>query len=96
MKEFASDPEFKQHMKQIAGIVQKIAKNMGHVSQERRDRIIEAGELDEKAVLSDAINFLSERLNAEIVVCDEEDKKCYDPRRRATSAMPGRPAIYVE
>jgi leucyl-tRNA synthetase len=96
MKEFASDPEFKQHMKQIAGMVQKIEKNMGHVSQERRDRVIEAGELDEKAVLSDAINFLSERLNAEIVVCDEEDKKCYDPKRRATSAMPGRPAIYVE
>lgn len=96
MKEFAANSELKQRMKEAAGLVQKTVKDIGRVPQEKKECIIKAGELDEKAVLSDAVEFLSERLNAEVIVCSEEDKKCYDPKHRAASAVPLRPAIYVE
>jgi leucyl-tRNA synthetase len=96
MKEFSASEELKTHMKDIAKLVPKMAKEVGYMAEDRKARITKTEPLNEKQALEEAIGFLSERFNAEVTIFDENDKQCYDPKQRASVAMPGRPAIYVE
>jgi leucyl-tRNA synthetase len=96
MREFASAPDLKPHMKDVAGIVPRILKNLTKVSGERKINMQKIGAVDEKAILQDAVGFLRERFNAEVSVYGENDKERYDPKHRSVMAMPYQPAIYVE
>jgi len=96
MREFASAPDLKPHMKDVASIVPRILKNLTKVSGERKVNMQKIGAADEKAILQDAVGFLRERFNAEVSVYSENDEERYDPKRRSVMAMPYQPAIYVE
>jgi hypothetical protein len=52
--------------------------------------------VNEKEVIAEALGFLKERFNAEIEVYREDDTERYDPKNRASFAMPYQPAIYIE
>jgi hypothetical protein len=43
-----------------------------------------------------AASFFKERFNAEVAVYAEDDQQRFDPKNRASMAMPYQPAIYVE
>jgi hypothetical protein len=96
MKEFASDPALKQHMKEIAPIVPRIIKALTKVSAERKANMSKIGEVNEKAILDATTAFLKDRFNAQIKVYSESDEKRFDPKHRSAMAMPYQPAIYVE
>jgi leucyl-tRNA synthetase len=63
---------------------------------DQKRRRLEAGELDEEALLNEAKGFLEKEFKAEILVYNEEDPLRYDPKKRANLAKPYRPAIYIE
>ena len=96
MREFASAPDLKSHMKDIASIVPRMMKNLTKVSGERKVNMQKIKVVDEKAILQDAVGFLRERFNAEVSVYGENDEERYDPKHRSVMAMPYQPAIYVE
>jgi len=53
-------------------------------------------ELKEMKILEDAKDFLSREFKAEIQVGQEGEKRVSDPKDRARSAEPYRPAIFIE
>jgi leucyl-tRNA synthetase len=96
MKEFSMKKDLKPYMKGVAGLVPRLIKFLTKVSGERKTNMQLITEVDEKAILSGAARFLSERFNAEISVYCENDEKRFDPKQRSVMAMPYQPAIYIE
>jgi len=96
MRELATNSTLKPHMKETAALVPRITKAVTKLSNERKTNMLKIRTVNEKAIIQKAQNFLRERLNAEVVAYDEDDKERYDPKQRATMAMPNQPAIYIE
>jgi len=96
MKELLAEKDLKKHSKELAKFTTRTLKEVSEMPKERRQALLETKMLDEKAVIMDATDFLGERFNAQVIAFDEEDEQRYDPKQRATMAMPRRPAIYIE
>lgn len=71
--------------KEIAEFAKKISREM------TKTRYI--GKIDEYDILYDALDFISEETNAEIVIHKDAS---YDPQNKARNAMPYKPAIFME
>ena len=52
--------------------------------------------MKEMKILEDAMDFFSREFKAEIQVGQEGEKRVSDPKDRARSAEPYRPAIFIE
>ncbi|HLE74844.1 MAG TPA: leucine--tRNA ligase, partial [Candidatus Bathyarchaeia archaeon] len=96
MKELAKDSALKENMKAVATFVPRVLKALNKLPSDRKTRIAQVEIANEKEIIEDATVFLKERFNAQVTVCSEEDEARYDPKQRATLAMPGQPAIYIE
>ena len=96
MKEFSQDPVLKPHMKDIAALVPRIIKALTKLSNERKTNILKTKMTNEKEILDSALDFLKGRFNSEVSVYCEEDPRRFDPKNRATMALPHQPAIYIE
>jgi leucyl-tRNA synthetase len=96
MKEFATDKDLQPLMKDISGLVLRVIKALTKISAERKANMLKIKTVNEQTVLASAVGFLSERFNAEISVYGENEQERFDPKNRATMAMPYQPAIYLE
>jgi leucyl-tRNA synthetase len=96
MKEFAADKNLKPHMKDIAGLVPRVIKALTKVSGERKVNMRQIKVVDEQTILVGAVGFLGTRFNAEVMVYREDDTERFDPKNRASMAIPYQPAIYLE
>jgi leucyl-tRNA synthetase len=74
----------------------KIIHQVKTMPSDLRNRRSEMGEVDEKALLSEARAFFRKELKTEVEVHSEEESPLYDPKGRAKMAEPYRPAIFVE
>jgi hypothetical protein len=83
-------------MKAVAGFVQKTVKEISRIPVERKKKRVKIHVIDENEVIGGACSFLNERFNAQIKVFKEDDLALYDPKQRASAAMPYQPAIYLE
>jgi len=95
MKELMRDRELRAKAEQVAKFVGQIVDEVNRISDERKQRQLRVGVIDENQALKEAQVFLKRELNAEIYVYSEEAKR-YDPKKRAHLAKPYRPAIYME
>jgi leucyl-tRNA synthetase len=96
MKVLAMDPMLKQHMKEAASLAPRIIKALTKLSEGRKTNLLKITALNEKEILQNATVFLKERFGAEVHAFREDDTERYDPKQRATMAMPGHPAIFIE
>jgi len=96
MKECAQDAALKPHMKDVAGMVPRMIKALTKVSGDRKTNMANIGVTDEKTVMQGAASFFKDRFNADVDVYTEDDQQRFDPKNRASMAMPYQPAIYVE
>jgi leucyl-tRNA synthetase len=96
MKESASDPNLKPHMKELASLAPRIIKALTKLSTERQTNILRIREIGEQKNIEEALNFLKDRFKAEIQVYREDDTKLYDPKGRASISLPNQPAIFIE
>jgi len=96
MKELIKDHELKAKAEQVAKFVGQIVEEINKFSDERKQRQLRVGVIDENQALKEAQAFFKRELNAEINVNSEDDSKRYDPKKRAYLAKPYRPAIYIE
>jgi len=96
MKELVMDSTLKANIKAVASFVPKAVKTLDRLPKDRKSRIFQVELANEKEIIEDATFFLKSRFNAQIDVFSEEDETRYDPKQRATIALPYQPAIYVE
>ena len=96
LKELSKDPEFKNNMKVVAGFVPKVIKDISRIPAERRKKRVKIGIIDENEIIQGAIDLLSERFSAKITIFREDDLALYDPKQRASAALPYHSAIYLE
>ncbi len=96
MKEIMADPDLKAKAEKVARFVGQIIDEVNHMSEERKQRLLQIGIISEKQALDEASSFLKKEIKAEIHVYEEEDTKRYDPKARAALAKPYRPAIFIE
>jgi leucyl-tRNA synthetase len=96
IRELLKDADLKGKAKEIADFVGKIIEEINRMPQERKERLMHVGHIDEAQVLEEAKEFLKAEVNAEITVQKEDDAELYDPKNRAKMAKPWRPAIYIE
>jgi leucyl-tRNA synthetase len=96
MKELIADPALKAKAEKVAKFAVQIMDEVNRMSEERKQRILQVGIMDEVQALNEAESFYEKEINAEIRACDEEDAKRYDPKTRAVLARPYRPAIFIE
>ena len=96
MKELMKDNKMKRTAKRLAKFTGQITEEINRMSSERKRRQLKVGIAPENQILKDAKIFFKREFNAEVYVYQEEDTHCYDPKNRASSAKPYRPAIYIE
>jgi len=96
MRELAAEKDLKEKLKEVAKYTSKVKQETSKMPEKRRENLLETGVLKEKDVIEEAKEFLSDRFRALIIVYDEDEKECYDPKLRAKLSTPCRPAIYIE
>jgi leucyl-tRNA synthetase len=96
MNELMKDPDLKKRAKDVSAFTDKTIAEVNASPEDQKSRRLETEKLDEESVISEAKSFLEKEFNAEVSVYDEEDPKRYDPKKRAATAKPYRPAIYIE
>jgi leucyl-tRNA synthetase len=96
MKELIADPALKAKAEKVAKFAVQIMDEVNRMSEERKQRILQIGIMNEVQTLNEAETFYEKEINAEIRAYDEEDEKRYDPKGRAVLARPYRPAIFIE
>jgi leucyl-tRNA synthetase len=96
MRELAVDKDLKPHMKEIANLVPRLIKNLTKLSVEQKANILKTKLTKELGIVEEASDFLQDRFNAKVAVFQEDNPESYDPKGRATMALPRQPAIYIE
>ena len=78
-------------------IVQRMVEDILSAPLDARNRRLKLAGFNEVTTIQDAQALLSNEISkAEIVVYSEEDSTKYDPKSRAKTARPFKPAIYIE
>ena len=96
MKAASADPALKERMKEISKLAPRLAKDLQATAPDMREKRCRLGKISEREALEDATGFLSKEFKCTVTIHDEIDQKKYDPKGRAQTAQPFRPAIYVE
>lgn len=96
MKEMMDNAELKTRAEKVAKFLSQILDEVNHMPEERKQRLMQIGKIDEHQTLKDAEKFFKKELKAEIFIYAEEEPGCYDPKKRAQLAKPFKPAIYIE
>jgi leucyl-tRNA synthetase len=96
IKDSLKDFDLKAKIKEVAEFASKIVDEVNRIPEEKKQRLIQIGVLNEGQILKEAEDFFKEELKAEIYFYNEEDPERYDPKKKARVAKPYRPAIYIE
>ena len=96
MNELVADPALKAKVERVAKFAAQTVAEVNRMSEERKQRILQVGIVNEDEALREAEAFLEKETNAEIQIYDEEDAERYDPKARAVLGKPYRPAIFIE
>ncbi|MDH5713283.1 MAG: leucine--tRNA ligase [Candidatus Bathyarchaeota archaeon] len=95
MKELMTHPDLKGMAKKVSRFARQIVDEVNQMPDDKRQRRLKIGSIDEKQTLREAESFFEREFNAKIHVYSEEDPQRYDPKRKAELARPYRPAIYI-
>ncbi|UCE44410.1 MAG: leucine--tRNA ligase [Candidatus Bathyarchaeota archaeon] len=96
MKDLMKDPELKKAAREIAKFTRQIVDEANRMPDDKKHRELQVGVMNEIQALKQAQHFFEHEFDAEIRVYGEDDLRRYDPKRKAESARPYRPAIYIE
>ena len=96
MKQLIANPETAK-AKTDPKLVQKMMEDILSTPLEARKRRLKLAGFAEATAIQDAASLLSAEINkAQIVVYSEENSSKYDPKSKAKSARPFKPAVYME
>ena len=95
MKELMADPEMKQVAGKVAKFVRGITEEFNRMPEDMKQMQLQIGVLDETGLLKKAAVFFEKEFNVKVCAYRENDQKLHDPQKKAESAKPYRPAIYI-
>ncbi|MDQ3887769.1 MAG: class I tRNA ligase family protein, partial [Thermoproteota archaeon] len=96
MKQLIANPETAK-AKNDPKMVQKMIEDILSAPLEARNRRLELTGFNEVTTIQDAQSLLSDEINrAKIIVYSEEEPTKYDPKLRAKTARPFKPAVYIQ
>jgi leucyl-tRNA synthetase len=96
MKQLIANPETTK-AKSDPKMVQKMIEDILSAPLEARNRRLKLTGFNEVITIQDAQSLLSDEINnSQVIVYSEEDSTKYDPKSRAKSARPFKPAIYIQ
>jgi leucyl-tRNA synthetase len=96
MKQLIANPETTK-AKSDPKMVQKMIEDILSAPLEARNRRLKLTGFNEVITIQDAQSLLSDEINkAQVIVYSEEDSTKYDPKSRAKSTRPFKPAIYIQ
>jgi leucyl-tRNA synthetase len=96
IRDLLKEPDLRIKGKEVTEFIGKIVDEVNRMPNEKKQRIMQVGVINERQIVKEAEDFLKRELNAEIYCYNEEDPELYDPKKRARLAKPNRPAIYIE
>ena len=96
IRELLTEADLKVRAKEVATFAVKIVGEINRLPEEKKKMLIKIGVIDEIHTLKEAEEFFKQELKAEIQFYNEEDPKRYDPKNKAQTAKPYRPAIFIE
>jgi leucyl-tRNA synthetase len=94
MKAVLEDPGIKLHAKELPRYAQKIVADIPKLSAEQLAKYRLA--LDEHAALVESRGFFAGEFNCQVQCYAAEDPDRHDPQDKAKTAVPLRPAIFIE
>ena len=95
IRDVMSEPELRGIGKPAADFASKAIRQATQMKEELRNARVGV-ELKEMKILEDAKDFFGREFKAEIYIGQEGEKRVSDPKDRARSAEPYRPAIFIE
>ncbi len=94
LKEFsASNRESRQ---QATSLLPKLVKVVHDLGEPFVSKLVKIQDVDEYQIFHPAASFLSQELGVELLVHNEDEQPLYDPKKRASTSLPFRPAFYIE
>jgi len=90
------DSELRNNAKQVSAFASKIVADMKKSPPKILEKRLQAGYVDEFKAITDAKDYYTRELKAQIDCYKEDDEGVYNPKNRAGLAEPYRPAIYIE
>ncbi len=96
MKELMTDPDLKRIAEKVAKFASQVIEEINMMPSDKKHRRLKVGAVDESQALSEAESFFEKEFNAKVQTYREDDPQRHDPKRKAESARPYRPAIYIE
>jgi len=96
MKELMAEPDLKKMAEKVAKFARQIAEEINRMPEDKKQRQLQIGSMDENKTLKEAATFFGREFNAKIHTYREDDSKRHDPKRKAELARPYRPAIYID
>ena len=94
MNALMSDPAMRAYAKEIPKYAQKVITDIQGMDNELLNSLLEV-EFDETYALNEALGFLSHTVNCNVEIYNA-DSPGYDPQEKSRTALPMRPAIYIE
>ena len=86
----------KNKVKEISKFAGKLIGELKKISKTDLENIQASLSLNEKDYLERASKFIEQEVNASVEIYDADDKRKYDPKGKASFAVPLRPAVYIE
>jgi len=96
MKNLMKEHTFRSNAKQVSAFALKIVVEMKKSSPKILKKHLRIGYFDEFKAITDAKDYYTRELKAQIDCYKEDDEDIYNPKNRAGLAKPYRPAIYIE
>ena len=95
MKTLIADPELKQVAAKVAKFARRVAEEIQRIPEDIKQKQIFVGIFDETGLLKYNAEFFEREFNIKLHVFNENEMNLFDPQRKAESAKPYRPAIYI-
>jgi len=96
MKELMMDSDLKKTAEKVAKFARQIVEEINRMPEDKKQRQLQIGSVDENKTLKEAEAFFGREFNAKIHTYREDDPQRHDPNKKAELARPYRPAIYIE
>jgi leucyl-tRNA synthetase len=94
MKSVMEDDLVRAHSKEASKWAPVLVE--GVTKMKASDVVAFASCIDEKSYLEESKGFLEKEFRSEVLIFSADDPERHDPKSRATSARPWRPAIFIE
>jgi len=82
--------------KLVANMLNRLSRTINELGEDFLDSYKKSKHLDEKSVYEKAQKYLGSRLGVSVIVSGSEEHDLYDPKNRATFALPFKPAVFFE